>query len=372
MQATPTARSFHLGIYCDTHERGGAEVNLSRVLKALPETIHVTLIGIDEGVIEWLAGHRPEASTAVIADIENRWDVAGMFRHRALFKRLRTDILEFSLSSGSSCQWAMLAALSIPGQRNIALEHSPMSVWSPSSARLKRFTSGRLNAHFAVGERTARIIEETSQLPTGSITTLYHGVPEANPIDAPRPAQTTLLTVARHDPVKGVDVAIEAFSRIRTDARLVLIGSGTETASLKRQCTALGLDAIVEFRETPFETRASDLMSSFDGLVLPSRLEGFPVTVAEAMLAGLPVIATDVGSVREAVQPGVTGWIVPPNDPDALAQAIDELVDDRSAAATMGERGREIARSRFTMDATVAAYLELFGEVLAGSRPAQM
>lgn len=370
MQEPPEALRFHLGVYCDSRQRGGAEVNLSRVLKALPETIRVTMIGVDSDVVEWLAAHRPETSTVVVPEIRNRRDIAGILRHRSLFKDLDADILEFSLSSGSSCQWAMLAALSIRGQRNIALEHSPMGVWSASSAKLKQLTSRRLDAHFAVGEKMARIIEESSGLPPESITTIYHGVPPTNPTEAERPAQTTLLTVARHDPVKGVDVVIEAFSKITCDARLVLIGDGTETALLKQQCTSLGLDDVVEFRGPSFDTPAADLMASFDGLVLPSRLEGFPVTIAEAMLAGLPVIATDVGSVREAVTPGVTGWIVPPGDSAALATAIDELVGDLDSARRMGEKAREIAEGRFTMDATIAGYLEMFEQVLAGKRPA--
>ena len=105
-------------------------------------------------------------------------------------------------------------------------------------------------------------------------------------------------------------------------------------------------------------------MWAYEGLVLPSRLEGFPVTVLEAMFAGIPVIATDVGSVREQIEPGRTGWVVPPEDPAALAHAIEELCGDPARAREMGARGREVALERFTMETTVRAWLDLYDEVL--------
>src|SRR5690606_20441161 len=103
--------------------------------------------------------------------------------------------------------------------------------------------------------------------------------------------------------------------------------------SLIRRRGELGLDDRVELRSPAWgDMTAASTMWAFDALVLPSRLEGFPVTVVEAMFAGVPVIATAVGSVREQVVPGETGWIVPPEDPAALAGAIAELVADPDRA----------------------------------------
>jgi glycosyltransferase involved in cell wall biosynthesis len=364
----PAIEPFHLVVYSDAPARGGAEVNLSRVLAHLPPRIRVSLVGVDDEVVAWLASHRPGTATMVLPAIRDRSDVHGLWLHRAMFHRLRPDVLQFNLSSASSCQWAILAASTLRGVHRVVIENSPMATWSASSSRLKRLTSRRLAAHVAVGERTGRLIEQSAGLPDGSITTIYHGVPDVGrgPVDRPDP--TTLLTVARHDPVKGVDVLLDAFARVAPPTRLVLIGDGAETDALRQRCSELGLDDRVEFRPLPWEIRASSLMWAFDGLVVPSRLEGFPVTIVEAMLAGLPVVATDVGSVDEAVRPGETGWIVPPEDPTALAAAIEELVADPAAAAAMGARARAIAEERFTIDATIDAYLALYRRLLG--RPA--
>lgn len=364
-----TIEPFHLVVYSDAPVLGGAEVNLSRVLGALPAQIRVTIVGVDEDVVAWLAARRPSSDTMVLPAIADRRDVAGLLRHRAMFVRLRPDVLQFNLSSASSCQWAILAATTMPGLRRVVIENSPMGTWSGSSSRLKRATSRRLAAHIAVGDRTGRLIETSSGLPEHSIATIYHGVPDVAQEPVERPQEPTLLTVARHDPVKGVDVLLEAFARVPPPARLVLIGDGSQTAELHRLCHELGLDDRVEFRPLPWDAvRAADLMWAFDALVLPSRLEGFPVTIVEAMLAGRPVIATRVGSVDEAVEPGVTGWIVPPEDPEALAAAIQELLADPAAAEQMGARAREIAEVRFTIEATIEAYVDLYRAVLGRTR----
>lgn len=358
-------RPFHLAIYLDSDQRGGAEVNLGRVIAALPAQVRITIVGVDDKVVDWVRSHRPDVDGIVLPAIKNRNDVRGMLRHRSMLRRLQPDVLEFSLSTASSCQWAILVSLTVPGIKRIALEHSPMGVWSSTSGLLKRITSPRLDAHFAVGEATARIIEKSSGLAEGSIATIYHGVAGVGHAKVERDELPTVLCVARHDPVKGIDVLLDAFALVRTPSKLVIIGDGTETGVLKARCTDLGLDERVTFQELPWNQPAADHMWAYDLFVLPSRVEGFPVTVAEAMLAGLSVIATDVGSVAEAVTPGETGWIVPPEDPATLAAAIDEALCDPERAKSMGAAAQRIAEERFTIEATIDAYIEMFSRVLS-------
>ena len=371
MRAPGRPRPFHLGVYSDAGELGGAEMVLGRLLATLPEPIRVTLVATDAEVLAWLAQRRPGTATVHVQGVRDRADVAGMWRHRRLFRRLRPDVVQFNLSTGSSCQWAILAAATIPRLRLVALENSPMGTWSGLSSALKRLTARRLAAHVAVGDRAARLIEESSGLPGGSIRVIHHDLdPDSiGRAEVARPEAPTVLTVSRHDPVKGLDVLIDAMALTAPHVHAVVVGSGPEGPALRDRVDRLGLGARVELCEPePGSMDAASTMWAFDALVLPSRLEGFPVTVLEAMFAGLPVIATDVGSVREQVQPGVTGWIVPPEDPSALAAAIDELVEDPDAARAMGEAGRSVAHERFTMQATVEAWLRLYDEVLGPER----
>ena len=98
-------------------------------------------------------------------------------------------------------------------------------------------------------------------------------------------------------------------------------------------------------------------------LALPSRFEAFPLAILEAMLAGLPVVATDVGSVAEAVTDGETGLIVPPDDPEALAAALERLLADGELRARFGRSARARAELQFTSSALARNFEALYEEI---------
>jgi glycosyltransferase involved in cell wall biosynthesis len=362
-------RPFRLTVYVDAENPGGAEMNLAGVIAALPEQIDVTVMGVERGrgdeVLSWIASHRPDTPTILLDPIDSSRDVRGMLAHRRAFSDVNADIIQFNLSAMSSCQWALAVCQTVRGTKTLAIENSPMRTWSKSSTRLKTWTSRRLSGHIAVGDRTARLVEETAGLKTGSVETIYHGA-AAVTRDAPREDHDgpVLVNIARHDPVKGVDVVFEAMALLPENVKLVQIGGGPDTDRLISIRKKLNLEDRVELRPVPWEDRAADLISSFDVFVLGSRIEGLPVTIMEAMLAGVPVIATDVGSVREEVIDGETGRVVPPEQPDALAAAIAELVGDADLRKRMGEAGYQRASAMFTTEATGRSYCELYERML--------
>jgi glycosyltransferase involved in cell wall biosynthesis len=102
----------------------------------------------------------------------------------------------------------------------------------------------------------------------------------------------------------------------------------------------------------------------FDIIALPSRSEGFPLVVVEAMLAARPVVATRVGSVAEAVSDGETGLLVNKDDVDSLAAALRRLRDDPALRVRLGRCGREVAIARFTVEHMVERYERIWHEVL--------
>ncbi len=368
MSGPSTGRITHVAVYFDALSKGGAEMALSQVLSGLPERFRITLVGVERGsgdeIVRWVADHRPGTSYRMMAPIKDSNDFANMRIHRRMFRELDADIIHFNLSMMSSCQWPLAVALSLFDVPVLAVENSPMNTWSKTSSWLKKHTSSRLAAHVAVGERTSRIIEESAGLRAGSVETIYPGVPpvrtdvEREPSDGP-----IIVNVARHDPVKGVDVLLRAMALLPDDVRLVQIGGGTETEALEALRAELGLEDRVEFRGLSWDDRAADQLAGFDLFVLPSRLEGMPVTVMEAMLAGRAVVSTEVGSIREQITDGETGLIVPVEDPEALAAAIAELLADPERRAEMGARKRERAEELFTVDATVDRYVELYDAI---------
>jgi len=363
-----TVRPFHLLAFTDANERGGAEMTMAQLIGSLPPQIRVTVMGNYGHVVEWVAGHREGTGVEVLPMVRGRTDVAGMWAHRQVFRRVRPDIIQFNLGMMSCAQWPTLIASTSGRWKTVVVENSPVAAWSDTSRLLKRVSSPRVDAHLAVGERTARTIERIGELQAGSVRTMYHGVPDVRHRDEhdAEAASTrhTIVNIARHDPVKGIDVLLEAMTML-PGVRLVQIGGGDKHPGLTDLAVELGVADRVEFRSLAWDQRAGDELAGFDLFVLSSRDEGLPVTIMEAMLAGLPVVASDVGSLREEVSDGETGLLVPTEQPAELAAAVRQLLDDEPRRLKMGRRAREVALERFTIEATVARYLDLYRELLA-------
>jgi glycosyltransferase involved in cell wall biosynthesis len=119
---------------------------------------------------------------------------------------------------------------------------------------------------------------------------------------------------------------------------------------------------------TGWVERARDYLPALDVVAMPSRFEGFPLAAVEAMLASRPLVATPVQSIPEAVEDGVTGLLVPPEDVGALAGAIAELLGDGSRREEMGKRGRALALERFTSRTMARSYEALYGRLLGERR----
>jgi glycosyltransferase involved in cell wall biosynthesis len=179
------------------------------------------------------------------------------------------------------------------------------------------------------------------------------------PLDGP----VVLGTLARLDPIKGLDLLLDAAASL-PQARVLVVGEGPLREELEAQAQRLGLADRVELRGWVDDAPAC--LGEMDLFVLPSRNEGFPLSIVEAMLVGLPVVAADVGSVTEAVRDGETGLVVPPDDLPALRRALEGLVTDAAERARLGDAGRQVASDRFTASVMAASFVELYEELLAG------
>jgi glycosyltransferase involved in cell wall biosynthesis len=180
------------------------------------------------------------------------------------------------------------------------------------------------------------------------------------------PANTPLIgEVARLCDVKGQRELIEAASRV-PGVHVALVGDDLEQGGAYRGL----LEELVRARSVDdrvhllgFRPDAAELMEQFDVVVLPSWIEGLPGVALEAMARGKPVIATSVGGTPELVVDGVTGILVPPRDPAALAAAILELTSDPDRARSLGAAGRDRALRDFSEAAMTARVLEVYDAV---------
>jgi glycosyltransferase involved in cell wall biosynthesis len=174
---------------------------------------------------------------------------------------------------------------------------------------------------------------------------------------APRP---TVLSVARMYPRKRLADLLEAAAILKPRIprlQVRIVGRGPESARLRRLHARLGLgDTAVFLDELPRSTLAVEYMRAHC-FCLPSVQEGFGLVLAEAMAAGLPVVACRAGAVPEVIVEGRTGLLVPPRSPHELAGALERLLLDESGRASLGEEGRRRVED-FDVDRVAAGFLE--------------
>ncbi len=168
---------------------------------------------------------------------------------------------------------------------------------------------------------------------------------------APRGA-VVIGTLGRLHENKGIDIMLEAFARLRdrgVAARLRIAGDGPEMAALRAMATDLGLDDQVAF--TGWVSPAADYLATLDLFVLPSRVEPFGLVVAEAMAAGVPVIASDIDGPKEILEGGALGQLVPPEDDAALANAIAKAIEDWNGTLRQAAMAQTNALDHFSLEA---------------------
>jgi len=357
--------TLHVAYYSDAVRRGGAEIALGTLLAHLDPDIETTIMGVDGDVVDWLATRRPSARTVLLPRVGGVRDVGAMRTHRRAIRTLRPDIFHANLTSLTSCRYPLAVAATLSGIDLVAVEHSTFVWQSRFGLALKRATARRLAAHVAVSDETARAVERIARLPAGSVKTIHNGVQDVVSAPAPRGADGVIVgCIARLEAGKGQATLIRAVTRA-PGFSVVLVGDGEDRADLTAQAESAGVSARVHFTGWVEVEEARSLLGSFDVCVLPSRQEGFPLVVLEGMMAELPVVATPVGGVPEAVVPGETGILVPVGDDAALADALSALAGDADLRARMGRAGRRRAVEHFSAATMARAYERLYLEITA-------
>ena len=227
------------------------------------------------------------------------------------------------------------------------------------------------DAVFAVSEQVSQYCTRVDGIAPQRVRTIYSGLDLARwPLRVASQTPERLVRVVtvgniRH--VKGHDVLIRAAATVLQqcpDVSFKIVGEVLEEKYFEGlRSLASELQLTDRFTFAGGSAAIGEHLAESDIFVLPSRSEGFSNAIIEAMAAGLPVIATDVGGNREAVAPGVNGFLVPSDDPAALASALKTLVAEPELRMGMGTAGRQIAENRFSdevmMRNTVAVYDQL-------------
>lgn len=222
-----------------------------------------------------------------------------------------------------------------------------------------RVTAGELEEDYGV--RVAAVIPNgVSWWPTDSDRPAGGGPTALESQDASHPV---VLYVGRMRTRKAVAVLLEAFSRVLKNyprASLILAGNGEHREALERRVQTLGLDRSIRFLGAVPREQMGRWYDAADIFCLPSIYEGFPLVILEAMAAGLPVVSTTVSGIPEAVEEGVTGLLVEPEDADGLARALEQLAAAPELCKAMGTHARRMVQERYSIRKICGDYLNLW------------
>jgi glycosyltransferase involved in cell wall biosynthesis len=199
------------------------------------------------------------------------------------------------------------------------------------------------------------------------VVTVHNGMPDIGRTFRadPKRAPARLVMVARFEPQKDHATLLRALGALQAHSwELDLIGDGPLRSEMESLAASLGISGRVRFLGQ--RTDVDQILARAQVSVLVSNWEGFPLSILEAMRAGLPIVATSVGGVDEAVRDEDTGYVVPRGDVDRLRERIEELLISPALRAQLGGNGRARYEQHFTLDHLVAKTLAVYQDVLDG------
>ncbi len=353
-------------------EMGGAPLDVHRLATSLDRSefdVRVACLAGPGPVSEMLErdGVPTFACGAKVA-----WDVRALGRLHRLLRWERPDVLHALLFHANTAACLMGPVAGISPRRILT---------TVMTAEVER------RWHLVVGGMTCRLcrcvignsptviehLRRRAHVPASRLVMVPGGVDarrfadaaplERKAIGVPSDAKL-LLWVGRFDPVKGLDVLVRSVAKLDDPSvHLVLRGDGAHEPKIRRQIDEEGLGDRV--RILGRRDDVPNLYAAADAFVFPSRTEGLPNALLEAMAAGLPVVTTNVPGCRDLITEEVTGLLVPYGDADLLANRIRRVLDDPALAERLGQAAREHVSEHFGLQATVRRLALLYRETVA-------
>jgi glycosyltransferase involved in cell wall biosynthesis len=373
-----------------TGSNGGAQEYVRSLVERMdPQRYDVDVVSLTDGPTI----RRMTASGESVTVIDDASDDEATRRLVEHLRRRRTQVVHnhmYRAEIVGTRAAIRLGELGLPRPYIVATVHSSR-VRSPEDRELVAALTPRMDRLIAVSRSIVAKIEREGR--TGApVDLIYNGVDLSRydhteacctlPEEYGFPVGSPLVgIVARLEPEKGHATLLEAWPKVLArvpDARLLIVGEGSLRETLETQAHNMVLlgeacdgDHYVGTRharpgaKVVFTGRRDDVPSvtaAMDVAVLPSYREALGLAILEAMALGRPVVATNVGGIPEMVVDGVTGLLVPPHDPDALASAITRLLTDHPLADMVARAGHDLVHDRFCIDLMVDAIEAIYDE----------
>jgi glycosyltransferase involved in cell wall biosynthesis len=319
--------------------------------------------------VAWLTGpnswHKPLRNAGVDCiplSMKGPFDLPlAIVRLRALIRRLKPDVVHTHLIHAHIV--GRMAARMAGGVPVVSTEHNSNRTHALPGwlYRLNARTSHRDRAVVAISESVKRSYLESGWRPE-TLHVVYNGVAiPPNASELPPLNQSIVTMVGRLHRAKGADLFIEALGRMPW-VWGILVGDGEERSLISGLIETEAILGRIEWDKTGATAAAA--ISRAHLVMVPSRWEGFGLTAVEAMAQGRSVVGTRVDGLIEVVEDGVTGLLVPPESPEALAKAVLSLLSDPDRMIQMGQAGRKRAVEHFSLERMLAGYEKVYAGVM--------
>ncbi len=330
--------------------------------------------GVDELAAALAARGIPVAR---LAEVDSRWDWGGMWRTWRRLGGQRPDLLHVHHVWPAADRYlaALAGAAGVP--HLVVTEHIEGHSHSAAQVRLKRRELERADVVTAVSSAVADSLVRDYAVDRAHVRVIPNGAEPPDEVGE-RPAVRRLreelgagvlrplwVCAGRLEEQKGQDVLLEALAEVRRrglEFVAVLAGDGRLRGALEARARALGLEANVRFVGQVDDL--GPLLAAADAVAMPSRWEGMPLVLLEALARGRPVVVSAVGGVLEVVSDGEHARLVPPGDAAALAAVLEDFHHHPDAALRMGWRGALRVRESFTWARVVESFEAVYDEAL--------
>lgn len=296
-------------------------------------------------------------------------DVLWLFRNYRLLKHRSIHVMhahEFAMNVYGSF------LSSVTGIPIVATVHGKNYFWVKWRRRLAYRFVARQSVMVGVSEDLKQFLTQRAAIHPDKVRIVHNGVDLYRYAESDRPNtirkeleindnQPVIGTVGNLYAVKGQTYLLRAcvvVARAFPDFMLLVAGRGDQLGALEEEARGLGILRNVRF--LGFREDIPCLLQAMDVFVLPSFSEGLPLSILEAMALGKPVVASNVGGIPEVVKDGMTGYLVPPKDPEALAEKILLLLHHPQLAADLGRSGRKRVQEAFSLEQMIQEYQSLY------------
>jgi len=347
-------------------EMGGAERAFMRLIRDLPARYRARAITFNPEISTHLPFSFP--CPLDVIPLERTYDWNALRASQMLRRYISQNSIDIVHTFfETSDLWGGFVAKSVPGIVHISSRRDMGILRSPKHRIAYRYLGRRADRVVTVSDSVRKWCIQADNLSEDKVITVYNGVDDVFPAAAPRAAtrgmlglntDTTIVTTVGHiRRVKGFDLLVKVAAQLRDrfpNIVFLFAGDVHESAyliELKQLINALSLNTTVQLLGERDDI--SSLLSASDVFVLPSRSEGFSNALIEAMMCGLPCVATDVGGNCEAISDGVNGYLVKRDSEECLVDTLNLVLCNPALRTRMGAESRRIFLERFTQAAMI-------------------